>query len=100
MNQKGQPKYEDLKATIETELLINVIGVKPQLTGCALETISRMQSIDDRYRAISGLTERRFYSIFYSRIDLSKVLVLGINPGGDPTTWTEELLASRSFYDN
>ena len=36
----------------------------------------------------------------YSRIDPSDALVLGINPGGDPGTWTEDMLASRSFYEN
>ncbi len=59
-----------------------------------------MADIDRRYRTKSGLTERRYYSIFYSRIDPADAIVLGINPGGDPRTWTPELLASQSFYEN
>lgn len=44
-----------------------------------------MRELDEQYRALSGLTERRHYSIFYSRIDPSPIMILGINPGGDPT---------------
>jgi hypothetical protein len=47
-----------------------------------------MKVLDNEYRARSRLTERRFYSIFYSRITPSPLMVLGINPGGDPSTWT------------
>ncbi|MCC5809457.1 MAG: hypothetical protein JJU06_03705 [Ectothiorhodospiraceae bacterium] len=65
-----------------------------------MDTISKMRDIDRRYRSLTGLTERRFYSIFYSRIDAAAALVLGINPGGDPATWNEDELASRSFYEN
>lgn len=58
-----------------------------------------MRSIDARYRAQSGLTERRLYSIFYSQILPSRVMILGFNPGGDPETWDESLLASPSYYE-
>jgi hypothetical protein len=47
-----------------------------------------MIEIDRDYRERSGLAERRFYSIFYSRITPSPLMILGINPGGDPATWT------------
>jgi hypothetical protein len=59
-----------------------------------------MQSLDQAYREHSGLQERRFYSIFYSRVEPSDIMVLGYNPGGDPDHWDESLLASRSFYEN
>ena len=65
-----------------------------------MNTIERMKDIDERYRAASGLTDRRFYSIFYSRIDPAEVLLLGINPGGDPDIWSKDELASKSFYEN
>lgn len=65
-----------------------------------VNSIALMKDIDRRYRVTSGLTERRFYSIFYSRIDPAMALVLGINPGGNPMNWTEDKLASRSFYEN
>ncbi len=59
-----------------------------------------MQSLDEGYRAASGLKERRHYSIFYSSIQRSALLILGWNPGGNPATWDESQLASNSFYEN
>lgn len=47
-----------------------------------------MKELDREYRDRSGLTERRHYSIFYSRIPPSPLMILGINPGGNPATWT------------
>ena len=47
-----------------------------------------MKELDSEYRDRSGLTERRHYSIFYSRIPPSPLMILGINPGGNPATWT------------
>lgn len=64
------------------------------------KTIQLMKDIDKRYRATSGLDSRTMYSIFYSRIDPSQVMVLGINPGGDPASWSMDYLASQSFYEN
>ena len=65
------------------------------------DTIKFMQRLDREYREISGLSERRYYSIFYSRIEQCTVLVLGFNPGGNPENWNEETeLASRKFYEN
>lgn len=51
------------------------------------EQVGFMREIDREYRERSGLTERRFYSIFYSRIDPSPLMILGINPGGNPAAW-------------
>lgn len=65
-----------------------------------VDTLELMADSDRRYRIKSGLTERRHYSVFYSRIDPADAIVLGINPGGDPRTWTAELLASQSLYEN
>lgn len=50
--------------------------------------IEMMRELDAEFRFRSGLLERRFYSIFYSRIPPSPLMILGINPGGDPATWT------------
>lgn len=47
-----------------------------------------MAELDEQYREASKLQERRFYSIFYSRIAPAPIMILGINPGGDPSTWT------------
>ena len=65
-----------------------------------VDTIAVMKDIDRRYREKSGLNDRCFYSIFYSRIDPAPLLVLGINPGGNPSKWTSDKLASQSFYEN
>lgn len=65
-----------------------------------MDAVALMRDIDRRYQETSGLVDRRFYSIFYSRIDPSDALVLGINPGGDPSTWKEDILASSSYYEN
>ena len=65
-----------------------------------MKSVELMNSIDQRFRLASGLTERRFYSIFYSGIFPCRLMVIGFNPGGDPGTWTESALASRSFYEN
>lgn len=59
-----------------------------------------MKDLDQRFRQASGLSERRFYSIFYSQVFPAPLLLLGFNPGGNPGTWEESLLASRSFYEN
>lgn len=59
-----------------------------------------MRRVDEEYRRASGLTERRFYSIFYSQVNPFPILLLGFNPGGDPETWDEAELASQSFYEN
>jgi hypothetical protein len=59
-----------------------------------------MQELDERFRAASGLHERRYYSIFYSSIQRSPLLILGWNPGGNPDNWDEAQLASRTFYEN
>jgi hypothetical protein len=59
-----------------------------------------MRNLDLEYRDFSGLNERRYYSIFYSQIKPSKILLLGYNPGGDPANWDESALASPSFYEN
>jgi hypothetical protein len=64
------------------------------------EATKFMQELDERFRAASGLKERRYYSIFYSSIQRSPLLILGWNPGGNPENWDEAQLASRTFYEN
>ena len=64
------------------------------------ETTRFMRRLDQQYRKASGLTHRRDYSIFYSRVVPCRTLVLGFNPGGDPATWDESALASTGFYEN
>jgi len=59
-----------------------------------------MKRLNRQYMEASGLVERRFYSIFYSQVIPSRLLIIGFNPGGNPDTWDESALASRSFYEN
>ena len=47
-----------------------------------------MKALDAEFRERSGLQERDFDSIFYSRIPPSPLMILGINPGGNPATWS------------
>ena len=63
-------------------------------------TTKFMSVLDADYRKETGLSARSDYSIFYSRIRPSEVLVIGYNPGGNPETWDESQLASRAFYEN
>ena len=48
-----------------------------------LPDIDLMSRLDAEFRATSGLTDRRFYKIFYSAIAPAPLLVLGFNPGGE-----------------
>ncbi|GAA4714623.1 Uracil DNA glycosylase superfamily protein [Promicromonospora umidemergens] len=57
-----------------------------------------MRALDAEFRAGSGITERRFYKIFYSHIHPFPLLVLGLNPGGE--TDGSDLNASESFFEN
>jgi hypothetical protein len=59
-----------------------------------------MADLDARYQTASGLKERRFYSIFYSQVRQSDVLVLGLNPGGDPVTWRPSDIADTGWYED
>lgn len=65
-----------------------------------MDTLEFMRKLDEEYCTVSGLTERRLYSIYYSKVAPSSLMVIGYNPGGDPDHWDESLLASRSFYEN
>lgn len=67
-----------------------------------------MQDLEQRYQAASGLHDRAFYKIFYGPVRPAPVLLLGINPGGDPAEVAEGALnrkdgqdsaASAAFYE-
>lgn len=63
-----------------------------------------------RYRQAAGLTDRSQYKIFYGPIRRADILVLGINPGGEPTNMLPNGVdykdgirigaASASYYEN
>ncbi|MDN4478657.1 hypothetical protein QQX10_10695 [Demequina sp. SYSU T00039] len=60
--------------------------------------VDRMVRLETEFRVASGLTDRRFYKIFYSAIAPAPLLVIGFNPGGE--TDGTDLNASESFYEN
>ncbi len=66
----------------------------------ALGTIDVMRAIDSEYRAHTGFTDSRFYKIFYSRINPAPLLVVGVNPGGNPGHPSSLMSASSSFFEN
>src|SRR5215831_14988280 len=57
-----------------------------------------MRDIDDEYRAASGISEHRYYKIYYSHIHRFPLLILGYNPGGE--TDGTDLSASDTYYEN
>lgn len=67
-----------------------------------MSTSQFMRDLEHRYQKASRLTDRRDYKIFYSEVKPAEVMVLGINPGGDPLTWepSSYSTASRSFYEH
>jgi hypothetical protein len=56
-----------------------------------------MQGLEREFQASSGLTERRYYKLFYSHLHPFPLLVLGHNPGGE--TDGTDLNASDSYYE-
>jgi hypothetical protein len=65
--------------------------------------IEIIQDLESRYRIASGLPDRSQYKIFYGALHPAEILVLGINPGGDPTEIPPGgpgTGASPSYYEN
>ena len=111
-----QKTYELRQAEIESGSLV-MKRVRPRQTiaasdgiierKAAWKTISEtdeaakfMKRLDKEYRKKTKICERRFYSIFFSQVNPSPIMILGYNPGGDPKNWDESKLASTSFYEN
>lgn len=66
-----------------------------------MSAIDFMSRLDGNYRRASGLSDKRFYKIYYSSVGQCEVLILGINPGGNPLTErpSELISASTSYYE-
>ena len=68
--------------------------------------IKFMRDVEDRYKAASGLDNRSQYKIYYCAVQPAEILLLGINPGGDPADITPdgtktrngEIVSSSGFY--
>jgi len=76
-----------------------------------MKYVTRMKEIERRYCALATLSGRSYYTVFYSPVRPADILVLGCNPGGDPTTvhWdgvnrlkgmTSPAAASLSYFEN
>ncbi len=75
------------------------------------EAVRWMRDLDHQYRQQTGL-EIRSYKIFYSLIQPAPILVLGINPGGRPeafsqeveqfypSSWVPRILANEFWFEN
>jgi len=69
-----------------------------------------MQDLERRYRDTTGLADRSQYKIFYGPIHAADILVLGINPGGNPANMLPNGVdhkdgigigaASAGYYEN
>ena len=70
----------------------------PRTETVSTPDVDRMMRLETEFRVASGLTDRRFYKIFYSAIAPAPLLVIGFNPGGE--TDGTDLNASDSFYEN
>ena len=72
--------------------------------------IEFMQDLERRYRSASRLLDRSQYKIFYGALQRAEILVLGINPGGEPSNRLPDGVhhkdgigigaASASYYEN
>lgn len=54
-----------------------------------------MKDIEHRYQEVSGLQDRSACKIFYGPVRPAPVMVLGINPGGDPAEVVADSLHRR-----
>jgi hypothetical protein len=69
-----------------------------------------MRALEARYRAATSLLDRSQYKIFYGPVRQAQILLLGINPGGDPASFMPDGVhhkvganigaASASYYEN
>lgn len=75
----------------------------------AFNSVAFMRDLEERYKKKSGLVSRAEYKIFYGSVHSAPILVLGINPGGDPANTEpngskhktgEVAAASAGFYES
>ena len=71
--------------------------------------VAFMRDLEKRYKKTSGFVNRAQYKIFYGPVHSAPILVLGINPGGDPANTEpdgskhktgEVAAASAGFYES
>jgi hypothetical protein len=59
-----------------------------------------MKDLERRYQGVSGLQDRSGYKIFYGPVRQAPVMVLGINPGGDPADVVADSLHQKNGMDS
>jgi len=62
--------------------------------------VAFMKDLEHRYQEVSGLQDRSAYKIFYGPVRPAPVMVLGINPGGDPADVVADSLHRRNGLDS
>ena len=62
--------------------------------------VAFMKDLEHRYQEVSGLRDRSAYKIFYGPVRPAPVMVLGINPGGDPADVVADSLNRRNGLDS
>ena len=62
--------------------------------------VAFMKDLEQRYQGGSGLQDRSAYKIFYGPVRPAPVMVLGINPGGDPADVVAGSLQRRNGLDS
>jgi hypothetical protein len=70
------------------------------------DCVAFMRDLEERFKERSGLPSRAYYKIFYGPVRPAPILLLGINPGGDPSNTdpdgvrhrTGEVAASSAGY--
>ena len=73
--------------------------------------IELMRVIEAEFKTATGLKDRSQYKIFYSPVWRAKIMLLGINPGGDPDAiapdgirtlggTVEKAASSSGYYEN
>jgi uracil-DNA glycosylase len=68
-------------------------------TNGELANFDLMRSIEERYRGATGLSDRRFYSIFYGPLRRHPLLMINANPGGTPDNFKiVEVMAGQHEY--
>ena len=62
--------------------------------------VAFMKDLERRFQEVSGLQDRSAYKIFYGLVRPATVMILGINPGGDPAEVVASSLYRRNGLDS
>jgi len=80
----------------ERTLTVALTAMPPSCPSISDAQPAFMKDLEIRFQCVSGLQDRSSYKIFYGLVRPAPVMVLGINPGGDPA----EVVASGLHRKN